>query len=239
MPPRYTLLLLLLPMLITTADARKKGFIYEESEVPAYTLPDPLIANDGSAVTSAAQWTQSRREEVLEHFEQSVYGRRPDKPEALKFTVTSQDENALGGLAKRKQVSILFEGGDRPFAVNLLVYVPNKSKGPAPVFLGYNFNGNHSINVDPGIDISKSWMRKNENGNENHRATEAARGKSASRWPVETILKRGYAVATAYYGDVEPDHADGWKDGIRSFYKTDAQGRALKREDWSAITAWA
>ena len=239
MPPRYTLLLLLLPMLITTADARKKGFIYEESEVPAYTLPDPLIANDGSAVTSAAQWTKSRREEVLEHFEQSVYGRRPDKPEALKFTVTSQDENALGGLAKRKQVSILFEGGDRPFAVNLLVYVPNKSKGPAPVFLGYNFNGNHSINVDPGIDISKSWMRKNENGNENHRATEAARGKSASRWPVETILKRGYAVATAYYGDVEPDHADGWKDGIRSFYKTDAQGRALKREDWSAITAWA
>ena len=25
-------------------------------------------------------------------------------------------------------------------------------------------------------------------------------------------------VATAYYGDIEPDHSDGWKDGIRAIY---------------------
>lgn len=237
--PRLALLFALLPVLMNTADARKKGFIYEESEVPAYTLPDPLAADDGSAVTSASQWKESRRAEILNHFEQSVYGRRPGKPEALEFTITSEDENALGGLARRKQLSVLFEGGGRPFAVHVLLYIPNSANGPAPVFIGYNFNGNHSIHADPGIDLSKSWMRKNDNGNANHRATESARGAGSNRWPVETILKRGYAVATAYYGDVEPDHANGWKDGIRSYYETDAQGHALKRENWSAITAWS
>ncbi len=71
-----------------------------------------------------------------------------------------------------------------------------------------------------------------------HRATEAARGSEASSWPVERILDRGYALATVYYGDLEPDHADGWKDGVRSRIGPGTNGR-FAPDDWGAIGAWA
>lgn len=229
----------LLSCLMTLANAAPEGFNYDEAKVPEFTLPDPLISDEGAPVSTASQWQRFRRGEILRHFEDSVYGSHPGKPKALEFAVTSLDENALGGKARRKQVSVLFEGGDRPFAVHVLIYLPKNAPKPVPVFLGYNFNGNHSINADPGIHLSKSWMRKNDNGNQSHRATNASRGTSSSRWPVETILARGYGLATAYYGDVEPDHTDGWKDGIRSHYDTDAQGQPLALEDWSAISAWS
>ena len=46
-------------------------------------------------------------------------------------------------------------------------------------------------------------------------------------------------MATVYYGDVEPDHAEGWKDGARAHIKEDQDGQPLALEDWSAISAWS
>ena len=221
------------------ASAQPKGFNYDESRVPEFELPDPLVANNGYPVTSASQWQNSRRAEILEHFEDSVYGRRARLPSNLSFTTTSVDRKALGGTATRKQVTVRFEDQAHQHVLHVLIYVPNDSKQSVPVFLGYNFNGNHTIHEDPEIQLSTTWMRKNENGNVNHQATDEARGKSASRWPVETILDRGYGIVTAYYGDIEPDHKDGWKAGIRSFYETGEDGHSLVLEDWSAISAWA
>lgn len=235
----FATLILALPFAMTLADAQPAGFNYDESKVPSFTLPDPLIANDGSSVTTANQWQQSRREEILKHFETSVYGRRAQLPTNLTFTTTSIDRNALGGKATRKQVTLRFEKDAHQYALHVLIYLPNSVSANAPLFIGYNFNGNHSIQQDSGIHLSTSWMRKNDNGNVNHQATDAARGKSASRWPVETILDRGYGLATAYYGDIEPDHKDGWKEGIRSHYQKDEDGNELQLEDWSAISAWA
>ncbi len=231
--------LALISFTMTELPAQREGFNYDESKVLEYTLPDPLTADDGKPVKSARQWQQSRRAEVLELFESTVYGRRARLPSNLTFTTTSINPNALGGKATRKQVTLRFEKEAHRFALHVLVYLPNSVNGSSPLFLGYNFNGNHSIHPDPGIHLSTTWMRRNERGNVNHQATDAARGQSASRWPVETILGRGYGLATVYYGDIEPDHAQGWQEGIRSFYQTDEKGAPLELEDWSAISAWA
>ena len=46
------------------------------------------------------------------------------------------------------------------------------------------------------------WMRPYaEYGVVNNRATEKTHGAHAPRWNVETVVARGYATATAYYGD--------------------------------------
>ncbi|HAV60991.1 MAG TPA: acetylxylan esterase, partial [Verrucomicrobiales bacterium] len=187
----------------------------------------------------AEQWRMSRRGEVLRLFEQHVYGRRPGRPAEMKFEVRSEERGALGGKAVRKQITIHLLGPGREPKMHVLLYLPDNAQR-VPVFLGYNFNGNHTVHADPGIEISTAWMRDASGpGVQNHRATEEGRGKSASRWAIDQILARGYGLATVYYGDIEPDHAQGWKDGIRAHLDRDAAGQPLALEDWSAISAWA
>jgi hypothetical protein len=79
-------------------------------------------------------------------------------------------------------------------------------------------------------------MRENPaTGNRGNRATEEARGTASSRWPVPTILARGYGVATVYCGDIDPDYDDGFKNGVHTLFpRDDSEGDA-----WGTIAAWA
>jgi hypothetical protein len=170
---------------------------YDESMVPSYTLPDPLVFNDGSRVTAKADWAK-RRDEIFRLFENEVYGFSPAWKGTMKSTELSSDVNALGGIATRREVNLTLINGNREINFSLLVYLPH-SPGPVPVFLGCNFGGNHSITDEPGIRITSSWMRNDpEDGVTNNRASEAGRGKSASRWPVREIISRGYGLVTLY-----------------------------------------
>ena len=48
---------------------------YDESKVPKYTLPDPLVLLNGKKVRDAETWTKKRWPENLRLFESHVYGR--------------------------------------------------------------------------------------------------------------------------------------------------------------------
>ena len=50
---------------------------YDESKVPEYTLPDPLIFNDCSAVRTASDWTGKRRAEIFRHFQEEIILKKP------------------------------------------------------------------------------------------------------------------------------------------------------------------
>jgi hypothetical protein len=155
----------------------------------------------------------------------------------MRFVVAEADSRALGGRATRRQVRVLLDGTESGPAFEILLYVPNGVPRPVPAFLGLNFGGNHSVHSDPGIRLASSWIGGGP-GVVDHRATEAARGTDARSWPVERILDRGYALATVYYGDLEPDHPDGWKGGVRARFGPGAAGR-FAPDDWGAIGAWA
>ena len=217
--------------------AQPPGANYDETRVPAYTLPDPLRFLDGRAVRDGAEWRERRRPEVLRLFEEHVYGRSPARPAAMRFVVVEHEPRALGGRATRRQVRVLLDGTEGGPAFEILLYVPNAVARPVPAFLGLSFGGNHSIHLDPGIRLSASWVADGP-GVVAHRASEAARGSAAGSWPVERILDRGYALATAGYGDLEPDHPEGWRDGVRARLGPSAGGRPGPG-DWGAIGAWA
>jgi len=213
---------------------------YDEAKVPKYTLPDPLLLANGGKVTDAKTWQTKRRPEILELFRTHVYGHSPVRPANMSFEVTSLERNALGGLATRKEVSVYFTGKKDGPKMDILIYLPNNAKKPAPAFLGLNFGGNHAVHSDSGITLSRQWMRDSkEAGVVNNRATEASRGKEASRWQVEKVLQRGYALATIYYGDVEPDFADGWTLGVRAALSSKGDKTEFAADDWGAIGAWA
>ncbi|GAB2586126.1 acetylxylan esterase [Spirosoma areae] len=232
-------ILLCLPLFLTVicsamAQTPEPVYNYDETKVGAYTLPDPFQTIAGKRVTNKNEWA-SRRAELLQLFAEHVYGKTPQQATKLRVQLSHTDSSALNGLAIRKQVSIFFTDYPKLPPIEVLLYIPKAAKQPVPVFVGLNFCGNHCITTETDIALSTRWV-----GNAigevsvNNKATEKARGMQARRWPVETILKRGYALATAYYGDIEPDHPQGWRSGIRSVL-----GDTTRANNWGAIGAWA
>ncbi len=210
---------------------------FDEAKVPAYTLPDPLVCADGAPVADAEQWLTARRPEILALFEEHVYGRAPARPAGLAWEVTSEDHEALAGLATRREVAIWFAGREGP-RMDLLLYLPNHTTAPAPLFLGLNFYGNHTVHGDRGITLSTQWMRDKEAyGVRDHRATEASRGFGAGAWQVARVVTRGYGLATVYYGDLDPDYDDGFRNGVHALYPS--AGDERPGDAWGAIGAWA
>ncbi len=220
--------------------AQPDDTIFDEAQVPAYVLPDPLVAADGTKVDTLDAWTAKRRPEILRLFMEHVYGCSPAAPNRIEFTVTSTEANALGAKATRKEVTIYVTGDRSGPSIDLLLYIPNHAKKPVPAFLGLNFYGNHTVDADPAIKLSERWMRPTpEKGVVNNRATEASRGTCANRWPIEKIVDRGYALATVYYGDIEPDFPEGWKMGVRTAFDTQDQEQGFGPARLGSIGVWA
>jgi hypothetical protein len=89
-----------------TAIAQPKDTIFDEAQVPAYVLPEPLLMLDGTKVDRSEDWMSKRRPEILKLFEEHVHGRSPAAPDHIEFTVTSTDVKVLGGKEdKRKDKS--------------------------------------------------------------------------------------------------------------------------------------
>ena len=224
---------------ILSVFAQRPDVNYDESRVPAHTLPDPLISESGEKVTVAALWRAQRRPAILKMFESRMYGRSPGRPRDMSFEVTAEGQPALDGKAVRKEVVIHFAGAAGGPGMTLLIYRPSAASGPVPAFMGLNFGGNQSVSADPGITVSRSWMRPANDGTvADNRATEASRGKSASQWQVERIIARGYALVTAYYGDIDPDFDDGFQNGVHPLYYKPGQTRPAP-DEWGSIAAWA
>lgn len=217
------------------------GRNYEEAKVRPYTVPDPLLKPDGSRVKDSEDWELWRRGDILRDFQDLMYGHTPELPIRLQPKMVAKKSDAVGGLATRTIWELeLFDDPDAP-CIQLMIYLPNDAKGPVPVFLGLNFKSNASIEKDTSIPLTQRWIRTYEGTTavvDNH-TTEAIRGLATSRWPLDLALRRGYGVATFYYGDVEPDHIEGWRDGIRG-YVLKRSGREKQRlDDWGALGAWA
>ena len=226
--------LLILVTAVCTPLLRAQEANYDESKVPQYTLPDPLVCADGTKVADADTWRQKRRPEILRLFEEQMFGKAPGKPPLMTFMTTSVNKNALDGKATRKEVVVYFTGREQDPNMTILLYLPNKGPRPVPLFVGLNFQGNHAIHTDPGITITKSWVP----GNGDHHATADSRGKGAGNWPVERILERGYGLATIYYGDIDPDFDDGFKNGVHPLFYKDGQTKPAP-DEWGSIAAWA
>ncbi|MDB4474166.1 acetylxylan esterase [Opitutaceae bacterium] len=224
---------------LPSAEAQPEGFNYDEAKVPAYTLPDPLVNLAGEPVADAAAWQSHRRGEVLRLFEDHVFGRTPAADVDVRFELLESDSSAYDGRATRKQVRAHFAARGHKVAMDILIYLPNGSDGSAPLFVGLNFNGNHTTTHDPAVPVNQNWMRYvDRDGVTDHRSSEAARGTSAKRWPIEQALERGYGVATIYCGDIDPDFDDGFQNGIHPLFYREGQ-TAPTANEWGTIGAWA
>lgn len=226
-------------MLAACAFAQPADTNYDESKVPKFVLPDPLVFADGRRVTSPREWTGRRRAEILRLYETWVYGRCPAPRQKLRAALLESDRNALGGRAVRKQVVIPFSSDPAGPRMHLLIYLPARAPRPVPLFLSLNFRGNHAVHADPGIRLGQVWVQDPQSKAWSRQpATEDTRGSTYSRWPVEMIVERGYGLATAYYGEIEPDFDGGIGYGVRPLFFRPGQTEPAD-DEWGAIGAWA
>ncbi len=229
----------------------------EPEQLPVQAeLPDPLVTLDGRRLTTPGQWNRIRRPELKALFQHYMYGHLPPAPKRLRITPLAQNPRALGGRATLREVRLSFGPETAPRGLNLLVLTPNDRPGPVPVILGLNFCGNHAVLNDPAIALPAGWMPSSCPGCAENRATDAGRGQNAGAWDLAQVLARGYALATFYHGDLEPDYPDA-PDGIRAFAAAGRLRGSLKRPtpdqrcpacperyergdyDWATIAAWA
>lgn len=195
---------------VPESQAYRRSVNYDESKVPQYELPDPLVFDNGKTVKNKRQWTKKRRAEIIEVFSQEMYGHIPAAPEGMHWQTISE-ETVYGGLGLRKVVRLYLDASDDHW-FDVLMHLPKNAEGPVPVFVGLNFKGNDAT-LDERADF---------------------------RWPYEMVLKAGMGVVTAWRDSIEPDGpksliigAEGvCKDGgVRAWYN--------KGGDWGAISAWA
>lgn len=201
-------------------------------------LPELLTSNSGLAIESKSQWETLRRNEILRLFEDHVYGRVPDNDARVSYRLIRENKEALQGKAVEKEVVMEVCSGEDTLAITMLIFLPGDVAGSVPLFLGLNFNGNHTIHPDPEISITRSWVRNSRDlGIADHRAVESSRGAASGRWPVDLILSRGYGLATIYYGDIDPDYNDDFKNGIHGLLDPEVSKRGPS--SWGSIAAWA
>ena len=165
---------------------------YDESKVPAYTLPDVLKTSGGKTVSTKLVWEQTRRPEILRLFEENVYGKVPRDFDSIKFAVSNDVTNAMGGKARLKEVTITVWRINKPVAIHLTLFTPNSRTSPAPAFLLINNRGRD--NTDPSRKVKSEF------------------------WPAEVAIDSGYAIAAFHVADAAADNKNTYQNGGLQLY---------------------
>ena len=178
------------------------------------------IATIGLALAACAAETginaigEKSREEIVSFFTDNEFGRRPkeaEKPPLLKFEKISDDKLMPGGKMVRKQVRVVYGGSCGTNSFPVTAFVPAGAKGPVPAFL-LICNRDYKANCDP------------------------EREKKSQFFPVEEIVKRGFAAVSFYTWDVAPDYNTGNTKGVFEAFEKPGAYRDPKL--WGTISAW-
>ncbi|HEX6926127.1 MAG TPA: hypothetical protein VF167_11970 [Longimicrobiaceae bacterium] len=191
----------------------------DESKVPPYTLPDPLVLENGRRVTTPREWWELRRPEIVELFDREVYGRVPEDVPAVRWEVASVTEDSVGDhrVVVKKLVGRADNSGypDIEVAIDATLTTPSGATGPVPVMIHFGFS------PPPGF-----------------RPPPPARPGTAPEGPTwqQQLLDRGWGYAVLVPTSYQADNGAGLTKGIIGLTN---RGQSRRSDDWGALRAWA
>ncbi len=188
---------------------KRPGFNFDESKVPSYKLPDPLVSATGKAVTTVQDWKDSQRPAILKLFREHVYGVRPDAHYTVVHKEVGRRENAFGVGATARQIRTTVKSNDKSHSFDFVIVIPN-SDAPVPVIV--HINNRYLIPIDKTVDEFDPF------------------------WPVEKMVRRGYATAAFHTSDVDPDEPGRYADGIRALLDDPGTDQGTR---WRCLSSWA
>ncbi|SDE01071.1 alpha/beta hydrolase [Pedobacter soli] len=161
---------------------------YDETKVPAYTLPGILQKADGQLVKNKKSWEEDRKPEIISLFKKNIYGQMPTTFDSIKFELTRKVTDAMDGRACLKEVNINIWNKGKNVVIPIVLFIPNKREKPVPVFL--LINNRSKRNTDPNRNVKSTF------------------------WPAEMIIDKGYAIASFHVADAAPDKKDSYQHGV-------------------------
>ncbi len=199
------------PEVVRSREQSSPEFLWKESDVADYELPDPLEKSDGSSITSVEHWPQQRTV-LLNTFRENMYGRHPGLPEELSFEIIEEDESAMEGAATLRRVEIQSAHKGRTHRFELILFLPNRVSNPVPVFLLMN-------NRPPGN-------------------TDPTRQEKSGFWPAEQVIGRGYGIAAIQNSEMAPDDTEKFHEGVIKLFEGETAAGESPSGAWAAISAW-
>jgi len=214
---------------------------YDESRADIFKKLDILEKIGGGRVETAWQWINEERPKVIKFLEDEYYGKLPPRPEKIEFKLVESSDNALGGIAKRRQYKIISTDAKGSHTFNVLLYYPKSAsaENPVPAFVYPNYGGNHTTSAEKEILFPEpdAWLRNNSACKiTDNKAHENQRGTHVARHPNKEIVARGYAVATFNYNELYPDTETYFmpEKSVYRIFDPAALGKELR-----SIPAWA
>ena len=195
---------------------------YDEAKVNSFTLPDPLVCNDGTRVTTPEQWWETRRPEIVEDFDREVYGRVPKDVPEVKWEVAETKEEKIGELpAITKRLVGHVDNATCPqinVDIQLTLTTPAHAEGPVPVMMEFGFGG---FGPRPGPPRTNAAPAPGSGGGPPWR---------------QQVIEKGWGFAIVVPNSIQADSGAGLTKGIIGLCN---QGRPRKPDDWGALRAWA
>lgn len=222
---------------------------YDESKANPYpTLPDPLTLKNGRKVTTARDWWEKRRPEIVEDFDREVYGRVPKVTPSVKWEVTSTTPGKNGDVdIVTKQLVGVVDNRSYPdieVKIALTLVTPANAKGRVPVIMQF---GGFSFGAPPAATNAPQGPPYGPNAFTPPFRMPAGAGARRGAMPPgppapagptwqQQALSRGWGYAALNPGSIQADNGAGLTLGIIGLVN---KGQPRKPDDWGSLRAWA
>jgi hypothetical protein len=205
---------------------------------PFPNLPEVLKLENGRKVTTAKDWREKRRPEIVELFEREVVGRIPKNVPKVAWSVTETATAKVGqhDVNARRLQGRVDNSAYPEIEVNIdvVLVIPASAKGPVPVMILF---GNGRM---PGAPPPAGPLGGAPRGGAPAGAPAAGSPgapPAAPRDPpaTEQLLAAGWGYAYLNPSSVQADNGAGLTKGIIGLTN---KGRNRKPDDWGSLRAW-
>lgn len=193
---------------------------YDPAKANPYPdYPDALTLPDGRKVTTARQWWQVRRPEIVEDFSRDVVGRVPADVPRVTWRVVRTVDARVGGIpvVAKRVIGHVDNRADPAITVSirLAVVVPAHAAGPVPVLMMFGF-GNMPGAPEPWFGPPGS--------------------EPAAPPSTHQLIADGWGYVSIDTFSIQADNGAGLTEGIIGLTN---RGARRKPDQWGALRAWA
>lgn len=192
---------------------------YDEARANPYgDLPDALTLKNGQKVTSAEQWWNQRRPEIVEDFEREVLGRIPPNAPKVTWTIKSATDSKTGVFPVMEKELIGHVDNSAYPSINVNIQMtlvtPGSAKGRVPVVIMFS-----SAAIRQFIASHPEFKKM----------------LGSDPPPTEQLIAGGWGYALLDTSSIQADNGAGLTKGIIGLTN---KGQPRKPEDWGALRAW-